>query len=51
MLFPNMWTFSESELQNLENTKLKPQKKVGLYNAPCCPSCHFQIFSSSYRYA
>ncbi|KAM0915493.1 hypothetical protein ACQ4PT_010808 [Festuca glaucescens] len=35
--------FSESELQNLESTKHKAQKKIDLYTAYCCQSCHFQI--------
>ncbi|RCV19265.1 hypothetical protein SETIT_3G370400v2 [Setaria italica] len=39
--------FSESELQNLENTKHKAQKKIDLYTAHCCQSCHFQILPSA----
>ncbi|CAN6352189.1 unnamed protein product [Urochloa humidicola] len=39
--------FSESELQNLENTKHKAQKKIDLYTAHCCESCHFQILPSA----
>ncbi|CAM0949241.1 unnamed protein product [Alopecurus aequalis] len=35
--------FSESELQNLESTKHKAQKKFDLYTAYCCQSCHLQI--------
>ncbi|XP_052137587.1 cytoplasmic tRNA 2-thiolation protein 2 [Oryza glaberrima] len=35
--------FSESELQNLESTKHKAQKKIDLYTAHCCQSCYFQI--------
>lgn len=35
--------FSESELHNLESTKHKAQKKIDLYTAYCCQSCHFQI--------
>lgn len=35
--------FSESELQNLESTKHKAQKKFDFYTAYCCQSCHFQI--------
>uniref|UniRef100_A0A804N4S0 Cytoplasmic tRNA 2-thiolation protein 2 n=1 Tax=Zea mays TaxID=4577 RepID=A0A804N4S0_MAIZE len=39
--------FSESELLNLENTKLKAQKKIDLYTAHCCQSCHFQILPAA----
>ncbi|PAN21612.1 hypothetical protein PAHAL_3G479900 [Panicum hallii] len=39
--------FSESELQNLENTKHKAQKKIDLYTAHCCQSCHFQILPAA----
>ncbi|CAL4905538.1 unnamed protein product [Urochloa decumbens] len=39
--------FSESELQNLENTKHKAQKKIDLYTAHCCQSCRFQILPSA----
>ncbi|KAF0888920.1 hypothetical protein E2562_020142 [Oryza meyeriana var. granulata] len=39
--------FSESELHNLESTKHKAQKKIDLYTAHCCQSCHFQIIPSS----
>ncbi|KAF7070713.1 hypothetical protein CFC21_076190 [Triticum aestivum] len=35
--------FSESELQNFESTRRKSQKKIDLYTAYCCQSCHFQI--------
>uniref|UniRef100_A0A0E0MP50 Cytoplasmic tRNA 2-thiolation protein 2 n=1 Tax=Oryza punctata TaxID=4537 RepID=A0A0E0MP50_ORYPU len=35
--------FNESELQNLESTKHKAQKKIDLYTAHCCQSCYFQI--------
>ncbi|KAL6847287.1 hypothetical protein ACP4OV_023140 [Aristida adscensionis] len=38
--------FNESELQNLESTKHKAQKKIDLYTAYCCQSCHFQILPS-----
>ncbi|TVU49393.1 hypothetical protein EJB05_00701 [Eragrostis curvula] len=38
--------FSESELQNLESTKHKAQKKIDLYTAHCCQSCRFQIIPS-----
>lgn len=39
--------FSESELQNLENTKHKAQKKIDLFTAHCCQSCHFQILPAA----
>ncbi|KAG2621804.1 cytoplasmic tRNA 2-thiolation protein 2-like isoform X1 [Panicum virgatum] len=39
--------FSESELQNLENTKHKAQKKIDVYTAHCCQSCHFQILPAA----
>ncbi|KAF8776752.1 hypothetical protein HU200_003490 [Digitaria exilis] len=39
--------FSESELQNLENTKHKAQIKIDLYTAHCCQSCHFQILPAA----
>lgn len=38
--------FSESELQNLESTKHKAEKKTDLYTAHCCQSCCFQILPS-----
>lgn len=39
--------FIESELQNLENTKHKAQRKIDLYTAHCCQSCHFQILPAA----
>ncbi|CAN6334718.1 unnamed protein product [Urochloa humidicola] len=39
--------FSESELQNFENTKHKAQNRIDLYTAHCCQSCHFQILPSA----
>ncbi|CAN6348268.1 unnamed protein product [Urochloa humidicola] len=39
--------FSESELQNLENTKHKAQNRIDLYTAHCCQSCHSQILPAA----